>query len=276
MKSTEFITEKEIKPYQSEVLDVDRAVAALNQHCSKSIVMAQYPLWRGMKNHTEEIIVIDPSTGERQSQNTSNHYTQLIDNSPYYAGWPKRSKSLVCSSGFTYASAFMPSSSVFDDGPVTGGTYAIFPFDGVKIAVCPRKDLWDTPVALPRIGADYGTAFNPFDNLNDFNYLLRARFQLPADYTGMLARTQTSEFSSDLISFQSLRNVKNPISAEDFIPYIQKAMSPKATGMKLMSASQYASYKPANRECWVGGPVIAIRRDMFDKFLSAINQRKTV
>lgn len=265
MKSNEFITEKAAKPYKSSVLDVNAAVAMLNAHCKQSLALIHTPIWRGMRNHSEAIVTIDPTTGRRISNNTSNHYTVLIDNSPYFKGWPKRSKSLVCSTGYKYAAGY-------NYGPGSG-LYAIFPYDNVKIAVCPGQDIWDTDVNLPRLGESYGE--NGVNGaLGEFNASMKYKFDLPDNFAAMKKAVTTREFAQTLSSH--IRNqvtpeeARNPLQPYEFIDYLQQQMSPACTGFRLMDAATFAANPPKDRECWIGGPVVAIRKDMYKKFLDAV------
>ena len=265
MKSTEFIIEAEVKPYNSSVLDVDAAVAMLNAHCSQAISMIEHPLWRGMRNHSEEIVTIAPSTGRRESQNTSNHYTALMDNSPYFKGWPKRSKSLICSSLKKYADAFKRD----------GTLYAIFPYDDVKIAVCPKRDMWMTPVKMPGLGIEFNTN-KSWQDLSDFTNFLR-NLGFPESYEGMKSAVHSEAVAKGLdIIHNSLPAEETKIvpTVDDILPYVQKALSPQATGMKLMSIQEFSIAKPQDNECWVSGPIVAIREDMYEKFLDAVHKRQ--
>ena len=243
MKSIEFITEAQVKPYQSSNLQIDRAVALLNQHCKESLAMIRNPLWRGMDNHTTEIIMIDPTTGKRQSENTSNYYTQIMSHSPYFEGWPKRNRSLICSSGKSYAENY-------------GTSYAIFPFDGVKIAVCPGEDMWATEVVIPELDR----RFCDSRAMNNFNIYLMA-LGFPEQWTDMVKYAQSDKLQ---------KKIKKSIPPDKVMPALFTALSPQQCGFKLMPISQFAENPPKNKECWVGGPVIAIRQDMYRKFLSAV------
>ena len=268
MKSTEFITEREVISYQSSVLGVDDAVAMLNAHCRQSLAMIHTPLWRGMRNHRQPIISIDPSTGLRQSENTSNYYTVLMDNSPYFAGWPKRSRSLVCSTSRQYANAFA------DEWGDDGVLYAIFPSDGVKIAVCPGKDMWDTTIKLPRLGVAFGKG-KRYGDMSVFNNVLQRRFRLPDAYALIQQAVKTPEFAERLASFihqSAPAEQKNSLQPGEFLDYLQQQMAPANTGFELMSIADFSSSPPKNRECWVSGPVVAIRQDMYKKFLSAVKK----
>ncbi|HET8688269.1 MAG TPA: hypothetical protein VFM18_16755 [Methanosarcina sp.] len=249
MKSSEFITEAEVKPYEYKNLEVKKAVKLLNQYCTESLALIHNPIWRGMRNHDKSIVFIDTPTGSRESQNTSNYYTVLIDNSPYFKGWPKRSKSLICSSGSSYASGYSWGS----------GLYAIFPFDGAKIAVCPKRDMWETNLKIPELKKNFtGTVAN----MDQFNRWLED-IGFGESYQNMVKFTQTPRFAN----FMKRHYPKIP--PQNFLPILQKALSPQMAGFKLYSIQEYAAAAPKNQELWIGDKVIALRRDMYNAFLDA-------
>jgi hypothetical protein len=139
MKIHEIITEAEVTPYKFNTFEetqIDSVIEQLKEKCSVALSIFSTPIWRGFQNHTQPIVIADPSTGVRKSQNTTNYFTSLIDSSPYMKGWPKRSKSFICSTS-NYAGEF-------------GKTYAIFPVDNARIAVCPGFDIWEIDSQLPR------------------------------------------------------------------------------------------------------------------------------
>ena len=227
MRASEFIREAEVKPYSVEFPDTDAAMAVLNSHCKEALQMITCPLWRGMRNHSEPWLIIDSSTGERKSQNTSNHYTIAIDTSPYFAGWPKRSKSLVCTTNEIRAGRY---SERGREG-VAGALYAVFPTDGLKIAICYDQDIWDTPVCVPEFGIDS-------DCIEDLN-----------------------EYFND-------QGISDNIAAmQPYLPILHERMKPENLGMQLMTITQYAHANLDLRETWVSGKVVCIRQDIYNSML---------
>ena len=256
MKSIEFITEKEVKPYKSKNVTVDQAVATLNKYCSESLSTISRPLWRGMTNHSAPIVVINPSSGKRESQNTSNYYTMIMDHSPYMQGWPKRSRSIVCTTDKGKAVRY-------GNGWDGGGTYAIFPFNGAKIAVCPAGDMWST--RLP--GNRFGMNFTGPASMNDWLESL----VLPDSW---------KEFNKQLNNEQWLDRVKKNIPKAFYKEMIKnplillntlyEVLSPQNAGFKLLSIQQFAAAVLKSNECWVDSQVVAIRQDVYSDFLFAV------
>ena len=263
MRASDFIIEAGVKPYRYTKLDVDQTVATLNHYCSEAFAMALNPLWRGMSNHTQKMFVVDPSTGVRKSNNTRNYYTEFFDHSPYMQGWPKRSQSFICSSGTSYARGY----------GYGGGLYALFPFNGVKIAVCPERDMWETPVYIPSMNQQ----FTSDCGMDDFNDWVQNRAKLPIDqWKDMVKRLmkptwlENTEF--DARTRKVLTSVDGKAPGEVFLDIVFKALAPVNTGMRLLTISEYASERIDNKECWVSGPMVAIRQDVYEGFKSAITK----
>lgn len=77
--------------------------------------------------------IVKPSLYNRQSRNTSNEYTLLFDNLPSWSEYPKRSKSIVCST--SYQDVFMYSDN-YD-------AHIVIPIvDRTGIGICPSVDMW--------------------------------------------------------------------------------------------------------------------------------------
>jgi len=75
--------------------------------------------------------IVKPGEHTRVSANTYNTYTLLIDHSKKWAKYPKRSKSIICSTNSTGPNSY-------------GEVYVVFPKDGYKFGVCPTYDMWES------------------------------------------------------------------------------------------------------------------------------------
>lgn len=253
MRYKEFITEAGVIPYEHENLELNKAMKLLNAHCTEALPMLETPIWRSMKNHNESIVYIDTTNSMRKSQNTSNHYTLLMDNSPYYKGWPKRSNSLIASTSKGYATAFY------------GTLYALFPFNGTNIAVCPNRDIWETRVDL---SAFEGFESTTFETIADF---CQNNLSLPdSSYDALVAKLYTPRLENEINHYASFPRI---VTAHNFIDYMNKQMSPAAVGMKLQSISEFAvgPYTSLSREVWFSGKCIAIEHSLWHQFVSAKN-----
>jgi hypothetical protein len=110
------------------------------------------PIYRGVYNSEQvklsSAMLFNPKSIDRESANTKNYYTLLFDNSPYRNGFPKRSKSLICSTDYSTALNYGDKH------------YRVIPFDNAKIAVCGASDFWNSFPKLSEIN---------IDSLDDFN-----------------------------------------------------------------------------------------------------------
>ena len=246
MKINEILFEAQVTPYTAIVGDVKDFPQDLQKYCSEalSIGFLDFPIWRGFRDIYEEYYYLDPSTGVRKSQNTSNHYTILMDNSPYMKGWPKRSNSFISSSGTRYAGGF-------------GEMYMLVPYNGTKIAVCPDTDFWDTPIEVPELHF-YSSNGRGMDALN---YFLKTQLGLKSDsFQSMIESTKTPEFEEKL---QVLTTYCKP---HEVIPLLWKHLAPAVNGLRLLSMSEYVSERPVDKEVWFSGPCLGITKTAYDLY----------
>src|SRR4051812_3088795 len=121
----DFLTEQMLKPWTIDKLKVDQAIELLNIHCKNGLTAIENGclLYRGeKKKNSIPFQMIDASRGERTSKDTNNIYQLMMDNSTALANYPKRSKSLICSTSYSEARDY-------------GIARVIIPFDDVEIAV---------------------------------------------------------------------------------------------------------------------------------------------
>jgi len=90
-----------------------------------------YVIYRGLEKIIPSLYAsVNPSEYYRYSMNTTNFYTALIDVLPSWVDYPKRSRSIICSTSMGSAGCF-------------GNTiYQVFPQNGASIGICPKSDFW--------------------------------------------------------------------------------------------------------------------------------------
>lgn len=121
----------------------------IDEHCGMALIALDSGgpvLYRGF-NKDVKLSIMDPSTGERKSENTTNWYTKFFDTNSENTDWPKRSKSFICSTDRVRARSYS------DGGE--DSTAILLPFDGVKIAEIIADDLWATRLTLGDIETTY-------------------------------------------------------------------------------------------------------------------------
>lgn len=121
-------------PYGQKPLEPDELVATIKERCSEALRGPR--LWRGSQRSAESNLS-NPATGTRQSAGTQNYYTMLLDTNSKNAGWPKRSKSFICSTNQGHASTYASKG---------GTTFMVFPVDGTDIGQVNQIDIWICPI----------------------------------------------------------------------------------------------------------------------------------
>jgi len=249
MKISEIINEAQVKPYTKEELDLSKLNEFLEKNCSDAYNYSPPVLWGGFRverngSHAKPWL-IDPSSGERRSENTmngSNQYTLIMDNSPYLKNYPKRSKSFIGSTSFTVARSY-------------GEPCAIFPVNGTKIAVCPYMDLWDTKLDLRPVG---GPQKGGIDAINYYLSELGFDQKTYGDLVAYGNNPKTQEF----IDTTHYIREENKIPANKIISYLQEQLSPDQAGFKLLDISQLGEDE-FNKEIWFSGPCVVVPYEIY-------------
>lgn len=89
-------------------------------------------IYKGSGNYdNQKLAMRDPMSfpDPRRSKNTLNYYTEWVDNSTKWSQFPKRSRSLICSSDKVYASGY-------------GQLAVVVPTVDTSVGVCPKNDWW--------------------------------------------------------------------------------------------------------------------------------------
>lgn len=157
LKHFEYYFEDEIKEIKlrsgTEVTTQEKAEEILLKFNINDI-----PIYRGMaiSKYPGEIFIIDPKRYTRKSAYTRNYYTLIIDYLDSWKKFPKRSKSLICST-------------VKSDSSSYGQLYRVIPLNrNSKWGVCSEHDFW---WSFPNIKKKYN-----INTLDGFNIYLETLF----------------------------------------------------------------------------------------------------
>ncbi len=250
MRFANYITEG-----RTQGVTEDYAINFIKKNCGqarKAFMEKGIALYRGHINLSGDYGLIQPSKYERTSANTSNYYTLLMDNSPKWKNYPKRSQSIIC--GNTKSAAYPPN------------IFIVFPVDNSKIGVCPRYDLWDSfqdTYKRERSSVDM-SMFN--EGLEE---ILRVYAKRSTDISwsalhklikltdSEIAKEGTSKLRS--LDYNSLAKImlSNKMNLSEVLDYI---IDPVANNFKLITNTDKL---PVNRirECWTDGDSIIISTD---------------
>jgi hypothetical protein len=208
-------------------------------------------IWRG-ENDLNSILgkdgvaIIDTTKSERKSQNTSNWYTLIIDNSPKYKNYPKRSQSLICTNKITTTGPF-------------GSPMAIIPFNNAKIGVVNAPDIWDKSIVL-------GDKRTYISDVNDYFNMLKKFGLSDTNWQSFI------DFDKKLKTDKKFKNSvekgvnDNPIKSlldDDFVNKVLKMYDD--LGFELLTPKQYGENPPkTNTELWIGGKVLCLNENIFN------------
>ena len=118
------VEELEVRP-DTKVLSDDEFIKCVSENC-KEFNVDSVSINRYVNLPQDRIYLIDPSLTMRKSRDNLNIYTLIMDNTPEWSDYPKRSFSLICTIK-KYNNAFL-----------------VVPFDNAKFGVCRYKpDIWN-------------------------------------------------------------------------------------------------------------------------------------
>jgi len=251
-------------------LNIENVEYYLNRFC-KDFSWKDAPIYRGVygdeKISLSNFMVYDPKAIERKSANTQNFYTWIIDNSPQWKDFPKRSKSLICATDREIADNF---------GEVL---YRVIPFDNAKIGKCSTSDFWQA----------FNFPFKDVDghelSLDDFNSMLSSTYDLLYNdiYFGNCKDKECflSNLKKMLKKLNSLsddelleirKKYKNPLWIDlEFIKKlprtmkgIQKIFDPKENSIDLYEYNDFKKLHGFETEVWTDSKSLFIQIDIAD------------
>lgn len=215
-------------------------------------------LWRGVRND-EPAGLVNPESGTRSSQNTANFYTIAFDTNPANKAWPKRSKSLICTTNERVA-----------NGYAKGSTLAVYPLKGVSLGVVDNADFWRARLRFPRCGFLESTvAMNTV-----LSRLIQTRTapdsleELIAKCKSMPAQQFKETLLEELVVGSAVHTATPEKVQEMFVADLWDAYSYANTDMIL--ADDPVSL-PGNTEVWFSGECVVVPEDKLEEFKAFFN-----
>jgi uncharacterized LabA/DUF88 family protein len=206
-------------------------------------------IFRGVDGYGD-YVYINPSKSRspRISANTHNYYTLIMDNSPDWKQYPKRSRSLICSTDKSYADNFGD-----------GESYSVYPQNGASIGVCPGGDIWGAGFYK---GHDFGTIVDHIDDIINTNSIGVEKADY--DYENMVKIFKLIDkkqedvyvemkryFGSTKVFFENYLD-----SGKTFLGFIEYILNPIRCGFTLVKAGDSI---PNGREVWMSQPCVMVK-----------------
>jgi hypothetical protein len=243
--------------------DIDEAVKIYKTKCSDATWMAikDKPLYRGESQRLGgyKAYTVNPALTRRQSENTTNYYTTILDNNPLMNAYPKRSRSFVCSTRLNYTQGF-------------GDPYVVIPYNGVKIGVCSGHDLWRTRVTLFGI---FVTINRMNDYWEDIPEIKPSSWRSFLKFAGKLEAGDEKAIEVFRKAFEIHDMGTLHEFANQFITDIYKAYSPQSLEFDVCTTKDI-HHNLGEQEVWVGGPVLMIEADQWHFIRDAIRDYKEI
>ena len=213
------------------------------------------PIYRGMPSKNEYQFGSAEFDEPRRSANTTNYSTLIIDNSPEWAPYPKRSKSYICSTDAKYATEY-------------GSLYKVFPFDGANIGICPELDIWFSFHKLQSVGGitDISTFNRMLQDLFFYHYNQQDRndttfenIKQGCESIDAYVKSINYDYNQlppyKLESWERRGLEKLTRNKQPILSNIMKVLSPSANGFEHTNIEQITKL-PSHREVWTDSPCI--------------------
>lgn len=221
MKISEVLTEgKNVLKDNNYKLKIiaKKCPVAVDHFLNNKIIYRGSPKFKSYAKNNVPILG-DSSKMERKSANTYNYYTLWFDNHPTWKKFPKRSKSWICTTKYSYSTNY-------------GYPSFVFPIGNPTVGICPSNDIW--------------SSFRPC--LETFTEDLKSKRVSEQSYEKMVKDIKDIYASEDFWDKNDLF-----VYGKTFEKFVQW-LSPKRFETNSLSSMHFYS----NREIWFSGPAFFV------------------
>lgn len=215
-------------------------------------------IYRGLDDRDYDFLYIKPSVSDEERTSRfalGNYYTALMITLPSWKSYPKRNKSIICTT---------ETSKAFDySGSYAGAVYIVLPKNNSKIAISSDDDIfYSFNYVYERLGVDSANGFNRlienmlYDfnlgnytqwNENNIDVILKLMDKDVVMKQGERYRTATHRLLSDIHN-------SNYTSWKD---YFNDLLDPVKNGFKLTTIENYK--RLSDKEVWTDGDSLLIK-----------------
>ncbi|VVC05892.1 Uncharacterised protein [uncultured archaeon] len=196
-------------------------------------------VFKGFNTLSKDFYITDPQRKARISTNTSNYYTMIMDHLPEWNSYPKRSRSLICSTSIQRAQGY-------------GIVYLVLPVDGAKFGVCPGTDIWETYVIDGYDFYDLNWVWKSY-RLSEYNF---ENFLHKLEKLWKLFTFKQTVFYNDLKKYGLIGALGTPV---EILPYLY---NPKRLDFRLVNVSDlpYSKFSyNGSHEVWTDSKSYLVR-----------------
>lgn len=257
---------------------------ALIQYRNKNVI------YRGTPKSID-VYLVDPTTVERVAANTSNYTNLLVSNLPSWQQYPKRNRSLICTTSYTIANAYGGT-----------GTYVVLPFGNPTIGICPSLDFWDgfNDPQPPELNSEinqllkevgmisrgealrYGESlsfqqligiFNEIDSMIGLDILAFLSNKLPSDKMEIIRQKLAADPESGNLLYKAsqLQNFRSILNKGNFttptIELIVNHLDPNLNNFRFEELANFDVSQYNNNEVWISTKCLLIKPQILRKLL---------
>jgi len=236
------------------VLDQATAISAIKKQCSSALnaLRKGKKVYRGVGDASvgkNDFIFIKPTGSDRVSANTHNLYTLVIDGSSAWAKYPKRSKSIICTTDSSNADNY-------------GRPFIVLPKNGYTFGVCPAEDMWASfDMILGMRLDDFNSEVSDLISEMGMNYDIYDRLKTPNDLKSLM-KEMDKVFDESGIS----ENIFDWLSEYNgsFLKLFEMLLDPEQNGFK---TSKDISNLPGDSEVWTDSDSYLVSAEWFNEYV---------
>lgn len=300
MKTTDILEYKIKREEMKQLVSTDYSIEPIKDDILRNysdLLESEPRIFRGAHYNVGCSYHINPAAVPRLSQNTTNEAIFLVSTLTNWITYPKRSRSLICSSsndGYTRSFG--------------NDTYVVLPKNGSRIGICQAQDFWtsfqymktrasirsidDFNIYLNQLlksinsGYDdksYGSVMQTLKEADKKitsiakNTTLDDIRTLPEDIRKLIGLRTVRAYYGDNLTYQyiegkmSISNIKYP--NETFIEFISDILDPVKNGFKLSNTNDLIDDLGRNhdlypKELWTDGPCYLIPQKVYDQLFA--------
>lgn len=233
---------------RSSPISYDKALKLAHERCRIALSFDEPAIIRGNQSRADYAFAT-PSLHSRVSENTSNETTLIIDNSAKWNNFPKRSESLICTTGiggYDYADEYGTVKIIL---PVDKGPHGF--------GIASKQDFW---YSFPRLESEFGKGWM----VDDFNNILRNLMDSDnQNETVSAGNTDWSKLKQVLDKMGNYLNdaetskvLKNTYPSfmngkfKSFSEYCDWLLEPAANDFKCVTYEELYKHRREDREIW--------------------------
>jgi len=265
------------KLFESRFFEVPGYMTELSlSECDNKLKTLNYfnfsdmPIYRGFGYLESGCYVIDPSVSKRQSANTMNYYTELLNNLDGWKNYPERK--LICSTDALGASSELYSK--IKDSKYRNMYFRVIPLNKLsKIGICKDIDMWGSLThVLKMFGVD-SEGFMDASFLSDIFFASGVK----EDYkdiinnfeSGLIEyKKQYKEIGLDdnLMQYFDIDLILNQIKEVGTKRFLEKAFDPNLNSFELYDYVKYSKLSEVwDKEIWLDSKCLIISQEIIDE-----------